>query len=283
MATEKTARVWALKDFDVGRSLGRGKFGSVFLARERESKFVVALKVLFKNQLEKHNLETQLRREIEIQYHLRHPNILRLFGYFHDSTRVYIVLEYAGRGCVYDLLKKEKKFESPRAASYVKQLADALHYCHQKRVIHRDIKPENLLVTMDDKIKLADFGWSVHSPSSRRSTVCGTLDYICPEMLENRVHNYAADNWSIGVLLYEFLHGEPPFMMEGQMDTIERIRKAAYEFPPDMPKGACDVVAKLLRLEGSERLPLPDVIAHPWIVEESSKYVGGEKEATVKE
>ncbi|KAK0422859.1 hypothetical protein QR680_007829 [Steinernema hermaphroditum] len=270
-------RIWTLNDFEVGRALGRGKFGSVFLARERDSKYIVALKVLFKNQLEKHNLETQLKREIEIQYHLRHDNILRLFGYFHDSTRVYIVLEYAGRGCVYDLLKKEKKFSAPRSASYIKQVADALHYCHQKKVIHRDIKPENLLVTADDKVKLADFGWSVHSPSSRRSTVCGTLDYICPEMLENRVHNYTVDNWSVGVLLYEFLCGEPPFVMEGPSDTMERIRKAQYKFPGSLPDGARDVITKLLHKEGNKRLPLPDVITHEWIVSESNKYEAASK------
>uniref|UniRef100_A0A1I7Y5D4 Aurora kinase n=1 Tax=Steinernema glaseri TaxID=37863 RepID=A0A1I7Y5D4_9BILA len=270
--SQSVGRKWTLNDFEVGRALGRGKFGSVFLAREKESKYIVALKVLFKNQLEKHNLETQLRREIEIQYHLRHPNILRLFGYFHDSTRVYIVLEYAGRGCVYDLLKKDKKFTAPRSAYYISQVADGLHYCHKKKVIHRDIKPENLLVTADDKVKLADFGWSVHSPSSRRSTVCGTLDYICPEMLENRVHNYTVDNWSVGVLLYEFLSGEPPFMMEGQNDTMDRIRKAQYKFTEDIPEGARDVIAKLLHKDGNQRLPLPDVMTHEWVTSEASKY-----------
>ncbi|KHN85416.1 Aurora kinase A-A [Toxocara canis] len=158
---------WTLDDFEVGRPLGKGKFGNVYLAREVNSKTVVAIKVLYKEQLAKHGVQQQLRREIEIQYHLRHPNILRLFGYFHDSARVYLILEYASRGSLYAELQKCKRFEPRRAAAYVCQLASAIGYCHQKKVIHRDIKPENVLISGNGDLKIADFGWSVHEPSSK--------------------------------------------------------------------------------------------------------------------
>ena len=92
---------WQLSDFEIGRPLGKGKFGNVYLAREKRSKFIVALKVLFKSQLQKANVEHQLRREIEIQSHLRHPHVLRMFGYFYDETRVYLILEFAPRGEMY--------------------------------------------------------------------------------------------------------------------------------------------------------------------------------------
>jgi hypothetical protein len=137
---------WALSDFDIGKPLGRGKFGNVYLAREKRSQHVVALKVLFKAQLAKAGVEHQLRREIEIQSHLRHPGILRLYGYFYDQSRVYLILEYAARGELYKELQRLGQLPEDRAAYHVGSLAAALRYCHSKGVIHRDIKPENLLV-----------------------------------------------------------------------------------------------------------------------------------------
>lgn len=268
-ALKPTAKVrrWTLEDFDIGKPLGRGKFGSVYLAREKKSKFVVALKVLFKSQLQKAQVEHQLRREIEIQSHLRHPHILRLYGYFYDSTRVYLILEYAPRGELYKELQKEKKFSEQRTATYIAQLADALHYCHSKKVIHRDIKPENLLVNLKGDLKIADFGWSVHAPSSRRTTLCGTLDYLPPEMVENRQHDEKVDLWGLGVLCYEFLVGQPPFEAKTSQMTYERISKVDLKFPSHVSDGAKDLVRKLLQHSPHRRLPLPEVLKHPWILE----------------
>lgn len=117
--------------------MGKGKFGNVYLAREKRSKFIVALKVLFKSQLQKAHVEHQLRREIEIQSHLRHPHVLRMFGYFYDETRVYLILEFAPRGEMYKALQKQPKgqFDENRTAKYIYQLADALKYCHSKKVL----------------------------------------------------------------------------------------------------------------------------------------------------
>lgn len=131
---------WSLADFEVGKPLGRGKFGSVYLAREKASKFVCALKVLHKSELTANKVEHQLRREIEIQSHLRHPHILRLYGYFHDATRVYLILEYAPGGELYKQLQSATTFAQPRAAAVVKALAKALIHCHKRGVVHRDLK-----------------------------------------------------------------------------------------------------------------------------------------------
>lgn len=304
-------RTWQLTDFDIGKPLGRGKFGNVYLAREKGSKYIVALKVrqtkkkrktgerrldtslfsisiysfhqipsilshsipsvylqvLFKNQLQQSNVEHQLRREIEIQSHLRHPNILRLYGYFYDSTRVYLILEYAAKGELYKELQRAGHFDERRTATYIASLAKALIYCHSKHVIHRDIKPENLLLGINGELKIADFGWSVHAPNSRRKTLCGTLDYLPPEMVEGSLHDDRVDIWSLGVLAYEFLYGQPPFEAAGHSETYKRILKVDLKFPasPAVSDGAQDLIRKLLVRNPADRLPLGEVLRHPWI------------------
>ncbi|XP_048689819.1 aurora kinase C isoform X2 [Caretta caretta] len=258
-------RVFTINDFEIGRPLGKGKFGNVYLARERASRFIVALKVLFKSQMEKEGVEHQLRREIEIQSHLQHPNILRLYNYFHDKKRVYLILEYAPRGELYKELQKCRQFNEQKTATLMEELADALIYCHAKKVIHRDIKPENLLMGLKGELKIADFGWSVHAPSLRRRTMCGTLDYLPPEMIEGKTHDEKVDLWCIGVLCYELLVGQPPFESSTHTETYRRITKVDLQFPPFMSEGSRDLISKLLRHNPAERLPLQAVLEHPWV------------------
>lgn len=259
-------RRWTIDDFEIGRPLGTGKFGRVYLAREKRSKFIVGLKVLSKNQLQKAGIETQLRREIEIQSNLRHPNIVRLYGYFFDQTRIYLIIEYAARGELFTLLRDQGRFSEEVAANYIVQMASAVDYCHSKHVIHRDIKPENILVGLDGELKIADFGWSVHAPSSRRTTLCGTLDYLPPEMIEGDEHDHTVDIWSLGVLLYEFLVGEPPFETRTQRDTCRRIVNVDLRFPSYVQADARDLIKRLLQRDPAKRMPLKDVRSHKWVV-----------------
>ncbi|KAI8537804.1 hypothetical protein RHMOL_Rhmol09G0052400 [Rhododendron molle] len=228
--TKMAQKQWSLQDFEIGKPLGKGKFGRVYLARELKSKFIVALKVIFKEQMEKYKLHHQLKREMEIQTNLRHPNVLRLYGWFHDDDRIYLILEYAHGGELYRQLRKTGHLGERQAATYIASLTQALAYCHEKDVIHRDIKPENLLLDHEGRLKIADFGWSVQS-RSKRHTMCGTLDYLAPEMVENKAHDYAVDNWTLGILCYEFLFGVPPFEAESQTDTFRRIMKVDLRFP----------------------------------------------------
>ncbi|XP_027286637.1 aurora kinase C isoform X2 [Cricetulus griseus] len=268
-----TRRRFTIKDFDIGRPLGKGKFGNVYLARLKENHFIVALKVLFKSQIEKEGLEHQLRREVEIQSHLQHPNILRLYNYFHDDRRVYLILEYAPQGELFKELQRKQRLDEQRTATIIEELADALTYCHEKKVIHRDIKPENLLLGLRGEVKIADFGWSVHTPSLRRKTMCGTLDYLPPEMIEGRTYNEKVDLWCIGVLCYELLVGQPPFESSSHNETYKRILKVDFRFPNSVPLGAQDLISKLLRYHPSERLDLAQILKHPWVREHSRRLV----------
>lgn len=204
---------WSLANFDIGRPLGRGKFGNVYLAREKQTKFVIALKVLFKKQITEQRIEHQVRREIEIQSHLRHPNILRMYGFFHDDSRIYLILEYAPKGTLFTCLKQQPNncFSEKISSVYIESLVSALIYLHKHDVIHRDIKPENLLLGNANQLKIADFGWSVHEPVSNRTTLCGTMDYLSPEMVKGEPHTKTVDVWSLGVLMFELLTGSAPF------------------------------------------------------------------------
>ncbi|XP_057426945.1 serine/threonine-protein kinase Aurora-3-like isoform X2 [Lotus japonicus] len=268
---ENSKRNWSLKDFEIGKPLGRGKFGRVYVAREIKNKYVVALKVIFKEQIEKYKIHHQLRREMEIQSNLHHPNILRLYGWFHDADRVFLILEYAHNGELYKELRKKGYLSEKQAATYILSLTKALAYCHEKTVIHRDIKPENLLLDHQGRLKIADFGWSVQS-SSKRRTMCGTLDYLAPEMVENKAHDYAVDNWTLGILCYEFLYGVPPFEAESQIDTFRRIRNVDLSFPstPSISSDAKNLISRLLVKDSSRRLSLEKIIEHPWIIKNAN-------------
>lgn len=257
---------FTLNDFEIGKPLGRGKFGTVYLAREKRSKFIVALKCLQKSQLIKSGCEHQLRREIEIQSHMRHKHILRMYGYFYDSKRIYLILEFSPRGELYKMLTAKGRFSERQTAQYTLDLSKALSYCHAKHVIHRDIKPENLLIGMKGEIKIADFGWSVHAPTSRRNTLCGTLDYLPPEMIEGRDHDEQVDVWSLGVLMYEFLVGCPPFEAEGHSATYRRISRVDLQFPKWMSEDAKDLISKLLRKDPQRRMALESIPNHPFIL-----------------
>lgn len=275
-------RCWTLSDFEIGKALGKGKFGSVYYAREKRSNKVVALKVLQRAQLLRDNIQHQLRREVEVQSRLksvcctfeitlssdcRHPNILRLYGYFYDRSRLYLILEFAPQGELFKVLKTKGKFDEPEAAKVVNQLASALQYLHHRHVIHRDIKPENLLLDEGGNVKLADFGWCVHTIGLRRGTLCGTLDYLPPEMVEGRLHDSSVDLWSLGVLMYELLCGAPPFETPDTIGTYKRIVAIDLKFPDHVSSLARDVIMALLRKDPMERLSLDALLQHRWITE----------------
>lgn len=287
-------RQFHLGMFEIGRPLGKGKFGRVYLARERSSGFICALKVLHKNELQSGGVERQVRREIEIQSNLRHPNVLQMFGHFHDNKRVFLILEFAGKGELYKHLRRESRFPEWRAAQYIAQMASALRYLHRKHVIHRDIKPENILVGIHGELKISDFGWSVHAPNNRRKTMCGTLDYLPPEMIKpGSSENYyteKVDLWSLGVLTYEFLVGEAPFEDTPVM-TQRRIARADMSVPSFVSSEAADLIKRvrpsylvlvvsvflltrrpqLLVLDPEKRISLDQVQVHPWILKHCVK------------
>lgn len=247
---------WTLADFDVGTKLGAGKFGRVYLAREKGGRnTIVAIKSIKKDDVKKEKIKYQLIREIEIQRNLYHYNILKMFGYFYDEKRVYILLEYAPEGCLWRVLKLAKRFPNILAATYAYQMINALSYIHSASIIHRDIKPENCLLGSMGELKLCDFGWAVYAPQSRRNTMCGTLDYLPPEMVTERPHDHSVDLWAFGILIYELLVGKPPFEHHDERKTLLKIKTKDYTFPVEanICQIAQNFINLLLKLNPAER------------------------------
>ncbi|KAL1640740.1 spindle assembly checkpoint kinase [Didymella pomorum] len=265
---------WHLAMFEIGKPLGRGRLGRVYLVKERSSGFICALKVLYKHELTDVKSQEQVKREIEIQSRLTHPNVLRLFGHFHDRHHIFLILEYAGGGELYKHLRKKWRFSEQEAAQYIAQTTAALEYIHKKHIMHRDIKPENILLGVHGEAKVSDFGSSVRASAGRRTTICGTLDYMAPEILASgsagNCYDDKTDVWSLGVLLYELLVGHAPFE-DMPILTKKRIVTGDFQVPDSVSADAKNLIERLLVVDPEVRISMQEIVRHPWLL----KYTGG--------
>ena len=257
---------WQESDFQLLQKIGSGQYGDVYLACEVKSNYIVALKRMSIKRLVEMRMYSQLRREIEIAYHTRHPYLLRTYGYFWTETDIYLILEPCFGGMLYSKFQKVGTFSVAQTAKYVAQLTEALKYLHEHRVIHRDIKPENILLNDQDNIKLADFGWSVHTPAMERKTMCGTPEYFPPEIVEHGSYTGSADLWCIGIFCYEMLVGRTPFKDESDRAVMRKIASMQYEIPASVPADAKQFILALLRKDGRKRPTLSEIIKHPFLM-----------------
>ncbi len=217
---------------------------------------------------------------------LFHKHILRMYDFFYDSNRIYVILEYAANDTLASYLKRHQHLDNTRTATFVYQIADALNYCHSLKIMHRDLKPENILLGQFHEIKLADFGLALHCPSSRRTQSIGTMDYMAPEVIENEDVNIAelsassvdsttikspipyeesADLWSLGIIAYELLVGTTPFYDSNLTITKKRILSCDYTLPDHIHSDAGHLIHHLLKYDRRQRLTIPNVFEHNFI------------------
>jgi aurora kinase len=260
-----------IKDFEILKELGCGSFGRVFLARHLKTRVLYAIKAIDKK--DKTNIEEKpyFRRELEVMYKIHHPNVVKLFGHFEDNNYCYFIMEYISKGNVYNLLTLDKKKQiSPKVvATIMKDVISAVYFLHNMNppIIHRDIKPENVLLNEGIIAKLTDFGWSNYIQEDKeRKTVCGTPIYLAPEIIKEQGHDKRVDIWCIGVLLFELITKKVPFQGKDLETLKSNILHLKISWPQEMNPDAKDLISKILKLEPNQRMPLEEMLEHPFFL-----------------
>lgn len=252
-------------DFETIECIGQGSYSQVFSAKHLPSGTTVALKKMSRQFIVKRSMEEQLKCEINVHRKLRHQHIVRLYSYYLTSASVVLVMEYCKNGTLRDRLEKMEKFDELRASRYARQTARALLYLHENNITHRDLKLENILLDGNGVVKIADFGWSREISGEGRATVCGTLDYLSPEMLLNSPHTSKTDVWSLGAVIVEMLSGKAPFFRDTEKDTLRAIRCEEPNIPLHLSESARSLVLQMLQKDPNIRPSMRDVLQHPWI------------------
>uniref|UniRef100_A0A0N4ZUK7 Aurora kinase n=1 Tax=Parastrongyloides trichosuri TaxID=131310 RepID=A0A0N4ZUK7_PARTI len=261
--------ILTMSNFIIGKPMGSGQFGRVYLAKTKREGFICCLKMINMKKLKMHKYYKLLETEITNHQTLNHPYILKLYNWFQHKNSIILILECALYGSMAnDMAKTEKGYYTSKVAcKYTVQVTDALHYCHSKNVIHRDLKTENILLNHNKNVKLCDFGWSIKC-KDKRKTFCGTAEYLPPEMLLTPTevsYDSKVDVWALGILIFEMLCGETPFYGSTMDDIINKIKTGKFHMPSDIDPEARDLIKRLLKRNPDKRINFIDILNHPWI------------------
>lgn len=243
--------------------LGKGSYGKVVLVQHVRSKLKYALKIIKKDKVCYRTPIEVFLREIAIHKTLCHPNIVKLHGHIEDSTKIYLLLEYVDGGTIFSLLKKKIKLTEVEACEIFKQACASVNYLHDSQLMHRDIKSENFLITKSGTIKLCDFGWCAFN-TNPHSTFCGTADYMAPEMIASESYNKKVDIWSLGILLYELIHGSPPFLSANIFDKLKEIDSDTIPFRSSISPELSDLIRQILNKSPESRPEIKEFLKHSW-------------------
>lgn len=236
-----------LSNYSFMRTIGTGSFARVRLAITRQSGEVVVVKSMSKSLIVRRAQMDHVLSEKQVLSSLSSPFIVELKAAFQDPFFLYLVLEYIQGGELYHLLAQTGYIEPQSAKLYASEVVCALSYLHSQSVVYRDLKPENVLIAANGHIKLADFGFAKMLKAGERTfTLCGTPEYLAPEVITSTGHDYQCDWWALGVLLYEMLAGRPPFTGETPFALYEAIVNAEVAFPMTMDLTARSLIAALL-------------------------------------
>lgn len=263
-----------LNDIKIVTTLGMGGFGRVDLVTLGEDKTKsFALKVMKKCQIVETKQEQHIINEKRIMMESDSAFIVKLYRTFKDEKYLYMLMESCLGGELWTVLRDRRNFDEDTTKFYTACVIEAFSYLHSRHIIYRDLKPENMLLDDLGYVKLTDFGFAkrLHPPGSKTWTFCGTPDYVSPEIILNRGHDYSCDYWSLGVLMFELLTGAPPFTSDEPMKTYNIILRGidAVDFPRSISQKAQNLIKKLCRDNLSERLGyqrggIEDIMKHKW-------------------
>ncbi|XP_030940554.1 serine/threonine-protein kinase AtPK2/AtPK19-like [Quercus lobata] len=259
-------------DFEILRVVGQGAFGKVFQVRRKKKKKenihcgsdsdsdgsrdgIYAMKVMRKDTIIKKNHVDYMKAERDILTKVVHPFIVQLRYSFQTKTKLYLILDFINGGHLFFHLYRQGIFSEDQARVYTAEIVSAVSHLHKCGIVHRDLKPENILMNADGHVMLTDFGLAKEiDESSRSNSMCGTTEYMAPEILLSKGHNKDADWWSVGVLLFEMLTGQPPFTHANRKKLQEKIIKEKFKLPPFLTSDAHSLLKGLLQKEPSRRL-----------------------------
>ncbi|XP_043553428.1 MAP/microtubule affinity-regulating kinase 3a isoform X7 [Chiloscyllium plagiosum] len=248
------------------KTIGKGNFAKVKLARHILTGREVAIKIIDKTQLNPTSLQ-KLFREVRIMKCLNHPNIVKLFEVIETEKTLYLVMEYASGGEVFDYLVAHGRMKEKEARAKFRQIVSAVQYCHQKQIVHRDLKAENLLLDADMNIKIADFGFSNEfTVGNKLDTFCGSPPYAAPELFQGKKYDGPeVDVWSLGVILYTLVSGSLPFDGQNLKELRERVLRGKYRIPFYMSTDCENLLKRFLVLNPSKRGTLEQIMKDRWI------------------
>ncbi|KAL5105751.1 Serine/threonine-protein kinase SIK3 [Taenia crassiceps] len=264
---EPLATSTAVGPYQMGRLLGRGNFAVVKLATHTQLNVPVAVKIINKELVGGQNL-AKIARELEAMKRCyRHPNIIRLYHIMETDANIYMVMEYASRGEVFDHISLSHAFTEKEARELFWQIVCAIDYCHKLGIVHRDLKAENLLIDADFKIKVADFGFcNFFTPEHLLTTHCGSPQYAAPELFKGESYDGPlVDVWSLGVILYILVCGSFPFPGESLGDIRNQVLRGLVRFPFFLSSACEQVIRGMLQVEPAKRLRLAQVTTTPWM------------------
>ncbi|XP_026959473.1 serine/threonine-protein kinase PLK4 isoform X1 [Sagmatias obliquidens] len=262
-----------IEDFKVGNLLGKGSFAGVYRAESIHTGLEVAIKMIDKKAMYKAGMVQRVQNEVKIHCQLKHPSILELYNYFEDNNYVYLVLEMCHNGEMNRYIKNRRKpFSENEARHFMHQIITGMLYLHSHGILHRDLTLSNLLLTRNMNIKIADFGLATQlkMPHEKHYTLCGTPNYISPEIATRSAHGLESDIWSLGCMFYTLLIGRPPFDTDTIKNTLNKVVLADYEMPTFLSREAKDLIHQLLRRNPADRLSLSSVLDHPFMSRNSS-------------
>ncbi|CAJ0942518.1 unnamed protein product, partial [Mesorhabditis belari] len=267
-----------LFDLQIIKTIGMGTFNRVQLVKHQRTQKYYALKVINMQKVITAQQVEHVHREKSLLSISRHPFILHLVSTAKTDRNLYIITEFLSGGELYTQLYTKQRFPASTACFYAAEIACALQFLHGLAIVYRDLKPENLVFSSKGHVKLTDFGFSKRL-QGKTFTLCGTAEYLAPEVVSRSGHEFPVDWWALGILTFEMLTGQPPFQGESQQATYDLITKAQPQIPDEIEPTSRAFIAELLEKDPTRRLGCVDsqVLQHPFFSKIDLKAVEAEK------